>query len=133
MQADQLVLSVDAANDGNPANQTYKRYQEFENRSVYISSAHLPESRDMIGLYRTFPTKSGNFKGVSKSAIKLTEDVEVAGVDSSTTLTSPIIFEMSFSVPVGATAAQIVGVIQRGLPMLDNDTLITSIVQQLEV
>jgi len=133
MQADQIVLSVDAANDGNPANETYERYQEFENRSVYIGSTHVPEARDILALYRTFPNKSGNSKGVSKSTVKFTEDVEVAGVDSATTLTAPIILELSFSVPVGTPAATVVKLRQRALAMLDNDTLMDSVNIQLMV
>jgi hypothetical protein len=133
MLANQITLSVDAANDGNAANQTYDRYEEFQNRSVYIGTDHLPEARNMFAVYRTFPTKSGNFKGVSKSAVKFTQDVEVAGVDSSTTLTAPIIVELSFSVPVGAASADLTELRQRVLAALDDDTLMDALNVQLMV
>lgn len=133
MQADQISISVDAANDGNPATVTYDRYEEFQNRSVYIGSTHVPEARDILALYRTFPTKSGNFKGVSKSAVKFTEDIEVAGVDASTTLTSPLIIEVSFSVPVGATSADVVKARQKALAILDDDALMNALNIQLMV
>jgi len=133
MQADQITLSVDAANDGNPADQTYDRYREFENRSEYIGVSHVPEAQDKMTLYRTFPTKAGNFKGTSKSAVKFTDDVSVEGVDSSTTLTAPIILEVSFSVPVGTTAAALTEVRQRALALLDNDSLMDSLNLQLMV
>lgn len=133
MQADQLSISVDAANTGSPATEVYDRYEENLNRSVYIGNAHLPEARDTITLYRTQATRTGNFKGVSKSAVKLTKDVDVDGVDSSTTLTSPIILDLSFSVPVGVTAADLVHVRQRALALLDDDTFMDSLNIQLMV
>lgn len=133
MQADQIVIAVDAANDANPANETYTRYQEFPDRSTYIGTAHVPEDRDVIAMYRTFPTRSGNFKGVSKSAVKLTKDVEVAGVDSSTTLTAPIIIDVSFSIPVGATAAEVLHARQRAVALLDTDSVMDKLNTQLMV
>lgn len=133
MQANQLSITVDAANNGTPAAETYDRYEEYQNRSTYIGATHTPDARDTISLYRTFPTKSGNFKGVSKSAIKLTEDVSVAGVDASTTLTAPIILELSFSVPVGTPTADVVHVRQRALALLDDDTFMDSLNIQLMV
>lgn len=132
MQSDQIVLAVDAANDSNPANETFSRYQEFENRSVYIGPGHLPEARNMLALYRTFPTRVGNFKGVLKTSVKLTKDMEVAGVDSSTAITSPAILELSFSVPVGVTAANLVHLRQTALALLDDDTFMNSLnIQQV--
>jgi len=133
MQPNVLTLSVDAANTGSPADETYDRYEEHQHRSVYIGAAHVPESRDMLAIYRTLPTKSGNFKGVSKTSVKLTEDVEVAGVDSSTTLTAPMILEASFSLPVGATAADILHLRQRMIAALDDDTFMDALNVQLMV
>lgn len=133
MQPETLTLSVDAANDGNPANEVYTRQQEAENRSVYIGPAHASDNRDMLSLYRTFPTRSGNFKGVDKSAIKLTLDVAVSGVDSSTTITSSAIAEVSFSFPVGITDAQAEHIRQRLVALLDNSSFMASLNKQLLV
>lgn len=133
MLANQIDLSVDATNVGTPATQSYDRYEEFQNRSVYIGADHLPEARNMFAVYRTFPTKSGNFKGVSKSAVKFTQDAEVPGVDSATTLTAPIIIEVSFSVPVGCTNAELMEMRQRAIAALDDDTLMDALNVQLMV
>lgn len=133
MQNDQLDLNVDAANTGTTAVETYSRYEEYQNRSVYIGDGHLPEQRDTLSLYRTFPTRTGNFKGVSKSAIKVTCDVDVPGVDSSTTLTAPIILDLSFSVPVGVDASSLKHARQRLLAMIDDDTFMDSLNIQLMV
>lgn len=133
MQADTLTLSVDAANDSNPANEVYTRYEEYQNRATYIGASHTPDDRDTVAIYRTFPTKSGNFKGTAKSAVKFTKDIEVAGVDSSTTITAPIILELSFSVPVGATTADVIHARQRAIALLDSDTFMNSLNIQLMV
>lgn len=123
MQADQITLSVDAGNTGSPADETFSRRDEFQNRSVYIGSDHLPEARNELTLYRTYPTKSGNFKGTLKSAMKFTQDIEVPGEDSNTSLTAPMIVEVSFSLPVGVTSALATHARQRAIAALDDDTL----------
>lgn len=133
MQADNLTLSVDALNNSSPANEVYTRFEELPNRSTYIGADHAPELRNQLALYRTFATKSGNFKGVSKSAVKFTQDLEVPGVDSSTTLTAPAILEVSFSVPVGAEVADILHLRQRVIALLDADTIMNALNIQLMV
>jgi hypothetical protein len=133
MQADQLTLSVDAANDANPANQVYTRYDEYQNRSTYIGADHTPDERNTLALYRTFPTKNGNFKGTAKSSVKFTQDVAVTGVDGVSSLTAPIILDLSFSVPVGAASADLVELRQRLLALIDSDSLMDSLNIQLMV
>lgn len=133
MQPNTVSLDVDVLNNGTTEEQVYTRYEEAQNRTVYIGVSHTPDARDTLSIYRTFPTKSGNFKGVAKSAVKLTEDVQVAGVDSSTTLTSPIIFDFSASIPVGAPAAAVKEARQRLIALLDDDTFMDSLQIQLMV
>lgn len=133
MQPDQISLSVDHDNDGLALQtQVYTRYEESQNKATYIGTGHLPDARNMIAFYRSFPTKSGNFKGVGKTSLKLTDDINVAGVDSST-LTAPVIIDVSFSVPVGATAADVKHFRQRVIALLDNDTVMDSLNLQLMV
>lgn len=133
MQSDNIVLPVDVLNNGTPVNATYTRYEEQANRSVYIGALHTPDARDVLGLYRTFPTKSGNFKGTGKSTVKFTTDVSVLGVDGVSNLTAPIIIDVSFSVPVGVTVADVVEARQRVIALLDNDTIMNSLNIQLMV
>lgn len=133
MQPASIVLSVDAENNASPANETYTRYEEYQNRAAYIGSDHALDNRNTLAIYRTFPTKSGNFKGTAKSSVKFTQDVSVAGVDSSTTITAPIILDLSFSVPVGATSADLIHVRQRLLALIDNDSFMDSLNLQLMV
>lgn len=133
MQPNQIILTVDPENTGVTESQTYDRYEESLNKSVYIGATHVPESRDTMALYRTQPTKSGNFKGVAKSAVKFTEDIAVAGVDSSTTLTAPMIVDVSFSIPVGATDAQVEEIRQRVIAALDDSVMMRGLNTQLMV
>jgi len=131
MQADQITLQVDPANNDTIVPEVFTRYVESENRSEYIGVNHLPEARNKFALYRTFPTRSGNFKGVAKSAVKFTEDKVVPGVDAASSLTAPAILEISFSVPVGVSIADIVALRQRAIAALDDDTVMNALNTQL--
>lgn len=133
MLADQITLSVDAENNGTPAPEVFTRYEEFQNRATYITGSHTPDARNQMSVYRTFPTRSGNFKGVEKTALKFTEDTEVAGVDSASTLKAPSIAEIAFSFPVGATAAFKKHMRQRVIAALDDDTLMDALNVQLMI
>lgn len=128
-----ITLAVDEANTASTTDHVYTRYDEYQNRSVYIGSAHALDDRDMMAFYRTSPKPAGNFKGVAKSAIKFTKDIVVEGVDGVAQLTSPIIFEISASIPVGATEAQRILARQTAIAALDDDTLMAKLMAQLTV
>lgn len=132
MQPNDITLNVDYLNNAITTAEAYERSEVYLNRSTYVGSAHTLESRDIINFYRSFPTKSGNFKGVSKTSFKLTKDFSVTGVDGVSTLTAPMLVEISFSIPVGVSAADILKCRQRALALLDTDTVMDKLtVQQL--
>lgn len=133
MQPNVIELAVDYLNNGTTTNEEFSRYEEYLNRSVYIGSAHVPDNRNTLSLYRTFPTKSGNFKGVSKSSVKLTKDYPVTGADGVSILTAPVIFEVNVSVPVGVSAADVKKCRQRLIAALDSDELCDALNIQLMV
>jgi hypothetical protein len=134
MQPNEIDLQVDTLNDGGTiVQETYTRFEEFLNRSKYVGDSHTMSSRDELTLYRTFPKQAGNFKGVGKSAAKFAIDVSVPGVDETTSLTAPIIMEISFSIPVGATPASILLARQRGLALLDLDSVMNPLNEKLMV
>jgi hypothetical protein len=123
MLANDITLAVDLLNTGVTTDEVFSCHERHLNRSVYIGEEHSPASRDNLGFYRTFPKTSGNFKGTCKSALKFTKDFEVEGVDSTTTVTAPAIMEVSFSLPVGLTEAQMLVIRQRAIALLDDDTV----------
>jgi hypothetical protein len=123
MQANQLTLSVDYLNDATTTDEVYSRADFFGNRSVYHGASHSAVLRDTISLYRSGPKPNGNFRGVTKNSAKLSKDVEVAGADGVATLTVPSICEISFSLPVGITDADILKLRQRAIALLDDDTI----------
>lgn len=133
MQPNDITLSVDVANDGTEVYQVYSRFEENVNNSTYVGTGHTLATRDKFTLYRTNPTQQGNFLGVAKSTIKFTEDILVAGVDAATSLKSPIIATVGFSIPVGASIAQITEVRQRILALLDSDTIMNPLNLQLMI
>lgn len=127
-----ITLAVDVAGNNTIVNQVISRHEESANRTRYIFDSHSLTGRDVVDFYRTQPTKSGNFRGVAKSAAKITTDISVAGVDASTTLVSPLIGEISFSLPIGFTAAQVMLLRQRMIAILDNQ-LVVALNERLEI
>lgn len=126
-----ITLSVDEENDGvGPVNHVFNRFEEYQNRSVYIGTNHSMATKDTLNLYRTFPKASGNFRGVAKTAFKFSKDLTVTGVDGVSQLSAPIIVDVSFSIPVGATHAQILVARQRALALLDLDVVMTPLNEQ---
>lgn len=134
MQPNEITLSVDEENDGvGPVNHVFTRFEEHLNRAVYIGPLHSMMARNTLTTYRTFPKISGNFRGVAKSAFKFSTDITVPGVDAETSITAPVIVEVSFSVPVGATAAQTMLYRQRALALLDLDAVMAPLNDSLMV
>jgi hypothetical protein len=133
MQPNTITLNVDILNNGTTVPESYERFEEFQNRAKYIGASHVPEDRDTVDLYRSFPVKSGNFKGVSKTTVKLTKDGVVSGVDGIALLTAPIILEVSFSIPVGTPVADILIARQRAIALLDLDVVMNALNVQLMV
>lgn len=126
MQPNVITLSVDAQNDGQTTadlSVNFTRFDEYQNRTVYIGDNHQMDAKDTLTLYRSTPTPNGNFKGVMKTSVKFTKDVLVPGVDGVSTLTAPIILEVSFSVPVGASAAALLLARQTALALVDRDDI----------
>lgn len=125
-QPNEITLSVDYLNDG--VTFTPEVYEQLDdsqpNRTVYSGENHANDARDLMTLYRSFPTKNGNFKGVQKSSIKMTKDHQVAGVDASTEITGTSIIDISMSLPVGLTVAEELVLRQRAAAALVHDFVV---------
>lgn len=133
MQPNTISLVVDEANSGSgQVTHDFSRYEQIGNKSTYIGALHSFASRDKIDMFRTFPTRSGNYKGTQKSAVKFTKDLVVPGVDG-VNITSPIIMEVSFSVPVGVSRASLVAFRQRVVSLLDVDSIMDDLNLKLMV
>lgn len=133
MQPNQIVLAVDEGNDGvGLVDVTFNRFEVYQNRAVYIATDHTVATRHQLALFRSFPKANGNFKGTQKTAIKVTHDATVVGVDGSN-IVAPIIAEVSFSLPVGVTAAQSMIIRQKLLALLDRDDIMAPLNDQLMV
>lgn len=127
-----VTLPVDVANSGSTSNRVYTRYSEFQDRSIYNGPAHTLTTRDTLGFYRTPVKSNGADNGVAKSALKLTQDIEVAGKDSSTFVVKPMIGNCDFSIPVGATVEQTLEFRQRMIAALDH-AIAARLVNNLEI
>jgi hypothetical protein len=133
MQDNILTLAVDELNDTNTTDHVYERNRTYENRSLFHEAGHTLVARDTLALYRTEPKVNGNFKGTAKCAMKFSADKSVTGVDGLAALTSPIIGEVSFSVPVGITSADKLIMRQRIIALLDDDTIMDALMDQQSI
>lgn len=133
MQPDVITLAVDVANNGSTINFDFTRFEETINRTIYAGENHAINAKDTLALYRTAPKQSGNFKGVAKTSVKFTKDNVVLGVDGLAQLTSPLIVEVSFSVPVGVTNATVKEMRQRLIALLDQDTVMSNLNMSLMI
>lgn len=123
MLPDSIVLPVDRANNETIVNETLTRFEEYLNRAVYITGAHVVGTPDTLSFYRTSPKPTGNFRGVQKTSTKFSRMIMVAGVDGTSTIAAPIIVETSYSIPVGATEEQILLARQRNIALQDLDAI----------
>jgi hypothetical protein len=133
MLSNEITTQVDLLNTGVTTERVISRYDELPGRSTYIFSEHTPAKRHMVTFSRSQPKRAGNFKGVGKSSVKFTEDVDVPGFDSATNVSAPIIAEVSFSIPVGTDPAAILVTRQMLIAMLDNDSVMDQLNIQLMV
>jgi hypothetical protein len=122
-----ITLQVDETHTSTPVETVYTRVDFLNNRSIYESEDHTLVERDILGFYRSTPTKSGNFNGTAKSAFKLTSDQSVPGVDTTTTLVAPLIGEVSFSIPIGTDAAEVLKLRQRMVALLNDDDILDAL------
>jgi len=133
MQDNQLVLQVDPLNDATIVPETYERGETYTHRTVYQGENHSSASRDTVTLYRSYPSKNGNFNGVDKTSVKFSQDQGVLGVDGVSTLSAPFIIEVNFSIPVGVSAAEVLKARQRTIAILDDDAIMDKLNTQLLV
>lgn len=132
MLENNYTLSIDVANNSTLVDVDYTRYDQYNNRSVYVSENHVPGAEEKLTFYRTFPTSVGNFKGVRKTAFKFAWTCEVPGNDG-TTVQSSNIAEVSFSLPVGVSSADAMKIRQAVITLLDNDTIMVPLHEQQNV
>lgn len=127
-----LTLSVDTENLGAPTDQVYTRYDEKSDKTTYIRADHTVVARRELSLARRPSTRSGNYNGSSKGTVKFTDSVTVAGVDGAD-VSALLIMDLSISIPVGCTDAQILEMRQRLIAALDDDTFIGPFMTRLEI
>lgn len=137
MQIDPITLEYDHDHDGGttPLHELeFTRAEEAPGRSLYVSENHTLSLRDTLAFYRTNPKVNGMFKGVAKTSVKFTFDISVPStIGESSPVVAPMIVEASFSIPVGATPAQVLEIRQKLVALLNMDTQMDLLNNQLVV
>lgn len=122
MQPNLITLPVDVLNNGTLVNKDYTRFEESPGKAVYIGPGHLPQARNTMSLARILPKRAGDYLGVTKTSAKFTQDVTVLDAKGAS-ITAPVIFEVSASVPIGTTAAMTKELRQRIIALYDMETV----------
>jgi hypothetical protein len=131
-----LSNTITVQNDltGTPVDQPFRRFEESQHRTIYISTLdHSLESRHTLTLSRTLPTRTGNYLGTGKPFMKLTKDISVAGADSTTTVKAPLIGDIGFSIPVGASDEDKAELYDNMVSLLNNTEVRAQFLGLLEV
>lgn len=131
MLDNKITLAVDKLNNGTLVEQAFRRFDEYQNRTVYTGPSHTLDSKDTMTLYRTPPKPSGNFRGTAKTSIKFSRDSVILGRDGVNVI-APEIGEINFSLPVGTSPADAIILRQRMIAALDH-AFIVALTEQLEV
>jgi len=132
MQPNSITLAVDLLNNASPTNEVFARHEELINRTTYRGPNHSVASPNTLQFYRTLPKRSGDYLGSAKVSIKLTQARAVESA-SGLTVQAPDIAECSFSIPVGVTAAQMKAVRQRLIAILDQDSVMDTLMEVQEI
>lgn len=128
-----ITLNVDVDGDGagSPVDEAWSNFDRLPNHSIYHSDDHTPVMRDEMHTYRTQPKPIASFFGVTKAALKFSMDVTVATPDGGTTR-SPIIFQVSSSVPVGAADTDVLHVEERIVAAIRNRAMASKLFEKGE-
>lgn len=128
-----ITLNVDTENTGTTTAVAMRRYDESTNKSIYIGPDHTLSKRNTLAFSRVQPQVNGNYRGSARSYVTFVQDIDVPGVDSSTTLTIPMKIKIELSAPVGMSAAQAIAVRQHAVALLDDDAVISRLHEALEI
>lgn len=110
----------------------YDRWEETLNRSTYVHTNHTLGAKDQLSFYRTLPKQSGTFRGMAKTAFKFSRDVTVED-SAGGTIIVPQIVHVTFSNPVGVSAADKLLARQRVAALLGLDAIMDPLQNQLMV
>lgn len=128
-----ITLAVDKANNGTTTDVEFRSFDSTSTKSTYESATSTVVARDQLALYRTFAKRNGIFLGSTKTTAKFTQDITVTNAEGTGDVKVPLIVEINFSVPVGATPAQTEEVRQRALALLDRTDLMSNLNDRGEI
>jgi hypothetical protein len=132
-QPNEIALIVDPLNNGTTETQTYSNQSRAEGSSLYRLVGSDLKNRDELRFAATLPKRSGNFPGVLRTEVRLTQSVEVEGVETSTTVSGTATLSLQASIPLGMTEADVKLLRQRMIALLDEDSVVSDLMQIGEV
>lgn len=129
----QYTLTVDEANNGTLVDNTINLHRFTDTRRVYRGEEHSDSSEELVTFTVSDPTPSGESLGRGKTQVKLTKDISVPNRSGSGEVSDPIIATAQFSVPVGATEAEIDYALQYMIALLDNQNIVRDLLRSRDM
>lgn len=129
-----ITLAVDRLNNGTTTPETWTRYDadSSQGKAVYHGPTHSFAERQELAFLRKLPVKNGDFLGTARPAQKFTSTVSVVNAKGET-VKALYVREITESIPVGMTAAQLLVERQRAIALMDQDSIMTPHEFQLEI
>jgi len=130
--SDQITINVDVLNDSNLVAKVFTKARTLLNgaRTLFFGPSHETSLPDTLAMSVTDAKPNGNYKGVTRPSVKRTSTIVVAGQDPATSITCPLIGNIEFSIPVGASSAQCMIIRQELIAILDDDTIMEPLMMQ---
>jgi len=133
MQLNTIVLQVDELDDAVLVPTTYTRFEEIQNRTTYLElDNHSSMKPRKLQLYRSPLSSPGLSFGKQKSAVKFTDGFDVLNKEGATVVENALV-NISFSLPVGLSDAQRTLVRERVVAMINDDTVMDSLIKLGEI
>lgn len=114
-----ITFPVDVANNGTTVDKVYTRDYDDFSKSLYKGPSNTLLSRQLLQFQRTPNKVVGNSFGTFRTATKVTVDKMVTARDG-TSISQPMILEITTSIPVGVSDADKVEYRQLLIAVLDH-------------
>jgi hypothetical protein len=128
-----LTIQSDVANNDTLVAKVFNRARVLMNglkTLFHESNSHTTARPSTLSFETSEPRPNGQFMGVTRPKIVRRRTIDVESLDPAVEVTQPLIGKIEFSVPVGATDAEMLEMRQDLIAVLDDDTLMGTLMTQ---
>lgn len=119
-----LTINTDPNNDDTIVAKIFSRARVLMNglKTLYhMDNSHSTARPDTLSFETSEPKPNGQFLGVTRPKVVRRRTIDVESIDPGTEISQPLIGKVEFSIPVGATDAELLELRQDLIAVLDDD------------